>query len=484
MVRIIKIALLALVLFLFTIPTSAQNTNKKYYPSIKSSDKLPLNINKLSNRLLLIKTKTGNSNVAVLSSQKGLIMLDAGFSPDFTLGIKSIAQQKFGRDDWYGLIHTNPEMLNAGGNSAFAGTKIIAHNAVSQYLLEMTDNLPSYLKQRAEEFHQRVTRSENQLKDMGPNSEQATGLKEWIRLCKYVARDWDEGFKLSYSSITFEKKLNIDLGDMTLHLFYFGRTPGNGQVLAWVPDEQFLWLGDIFHAAHILPYGSNYGPEGADLDRWLNVLDTILDDARPLKHIYRTNGNDIWSRETLTSRRDFIRDLYNKVKNAESRRLDLQATQEWLCNFKDTFPYILEWDTFFHEGIIRGDISNVIIGHWKKSHLSAAEALYTTLEKDGAESAQKLSHKIKQQPESYYLIETELNSMGYRFLNQDKMNKAVEMFQMAIQFFPESANLYDNLGETYMKNGQKNLAIKNYKKSLELNPDNDNAKKMLNQLKK
>jgi len=482
MIRIIKIALLSLVLFLFTILASAQNTNKKYYSSIKSSDKLPLNINKLSNRLLLIRTKTGNSNVAVLSSQKGLVMLDTGFSPDFIQGIKSIAQREFSRNDWYGLVHTNPEMLNVGGNSAFAGTKIIAHNAVSQYLLEMTENLPNYLKRRAEEFHQRVTRSENQLKDIEPDSEQAKGLTEWIRLCKYVARDWDEGFKLSYPSITFEKKLTIDLGDMKLHLFYFGRTPGNGQVLVWVPDEQFLWLGDVFHAAHILPYGSNYGPEGADVDGWLNVLDTILNDERPLKHIYRTNGNDIWTRETLTARRDFIRDLYNKIKEAESQELDLQATQEWLCNFKDTFPYILEWDTFFHEGIIRGDISNVIIGHWKRSHQSAAEALYTVLEKDEAESTQKLFHKIKQQPESYYLIETELNSMGYHFLNQGKMNKAVEMFQMSIKFFPKSANLYDSLGEAYMKNSQKNLAIKNYRKSLELNPDNDNAKEMLKKL--
>jgi predicted TPR repeat methyltransferase len=35
-----------------------------------------------------------------------------------------------------------------------------------------------------------------------------------------------------------------------------------------------------------------------------------------------------------------------------------------------------------------------------------------------------------------------------------------------------------------MKNGETDLAIKNYKKSLELNPDNDNAKQMLRKLTK
>ncbi|MBN1270673.1 MAG: tetratricopeptide repeat protein [Candidatus Aminicenantes bacterium] len=45
--------------------------------------------------------------------------------------------------------------------------------------------------------------------------------------------------------------------------------------------------------------------------------------------------------------------------------------------------------------------------------------------------------------------------------------------------FPDSANLYDSLGEAYLIQGNKDMAIKNYKKSLELNPDNQNAAKML-----
>ena len=39
------------------------------------------------------------------------------------------------------------------------------------------------------------------------------------------------------------------------------------------------------------------------------------------------------------------------------------------------------------------------------------------------------------------------------------------------------------LGEGYMKDGNTKLAIKNYEKSLKLNPDNENAEKMLEKLK-
>jgi cytochrome c-type biogenesis protein CcmH/NrfG len=51
-----------------------------------------------------------------------------------------------------------------------------------------------------------------------------------------------------------------------------------------------------------------------------------------------------------------------------------------------------------------------------------------------------------------------------------------------VQVFPSSSNAYDSLGEAYTKAGQKQLAIDSYKKSLELNPANDNAKEKLKML--
>jgi len=60
--------------------------------------------------------------------------------------------------------------------------------------------------------------------------------------------------------------------------------------------------------------------------------------------------------------------------------------------------------------------------------------------------------------------------------------EAVTVFKLALEIFPESANLYDSLGEAFMKVGEKNRAIESYQKSLELNPDNENAKKNLDEL--
>jgi len=77
-----------------------------------------------------------------------------------------------------------------------------------------------------------------------------------------------------------------------------------------------------------------------------------------------------------------------------------------------------------------------------------------------------------------------LNTLGYELLTEKQYGAATEVFIKNVKLFPNSANTYDSLGEAYMKAGNKELAIKNYKKSLELNPDNDNAEKMLEQLRK
>jgi tetratricopeptide (TPR) repeat protein len=67
---------------------------------------------------------------------------------------------------------------------------------------------------------------------------------------------------------------------------------------------------------------------------------------------------------------------------------------------------------------------------------------------------------------------------------QESFEQAIEIFKLDVGLFPKSANSYDCLAEAYMKAGNNELAIKNYKKSLELNPKNDNAKNMLEQLHK
>jgi tetratricopeptide (TPR) repeat protein len=51
-----------------------------------------------------------------------------------------------------------------------------------------------------------------------------------------------------------------------------------------------------------------------------------------------------------------------------------------------------------------------------------------------------------------------------------------------VEAYPESGNVYDSLAEAYLKEGNKEMAIKFYLKSLEKDPNNENARGMLRRL--
>lgn len=79
-------------------------------------------------------------------------------------------------------------------------------------------------------------------------------------------------------------------------------------------------------------------------------------------------------------------------------------------------------------------------------------------------------------------FENALNELGYTFINQQQIDKAIKIFELNVQEHPESANCYDSLGEAYFKNKQLELARENYKKAFDLNPKNTNAKEMIKKI--
>jgi len=81
--------------------------------------------------------------------------------------------------------------------------------------------------------------------------------------------------------------------------------------------------------------------------------------------------------------------------------------------------------------------------------------------------------------------EVELNNYGYQMLGQGQTDKAIEFLTINTQRHPNSANVWDSLGEAYATKGDKKNAIANFKKSLSMNPPPNvkaNSEKFLKQL--
>jgi CubicO group peptidase (beta-lactamase class C family) len=76
----------------------------------------------------------------------------------------------------------------------------------------------------------------------------------------------------------------------------------------------------------------------------------------------------------------------------------------------------------------------------------------------------------------------ELNRLGYELLGDGEVEIAIAVFKLNVNRFPEDANAYDSLAEGYLTQGDREEAIKMYRKALEVDPNFKNSQRMLEQL--
>ena len=90
----------------------------------------------------------------------------------------------------------------------------------------------------------------------------------------------------------------------------------------------------------------------------------------------------------------------------------------------------------------------------------------------------------KQDSNSLLINEREFNRLGYRFLRDSAYADAIEVFKINVALYPESDNVYDSLGEGYLKSGDSLQAYENYKMALELDNGNRRAKRYIDAYEK
>jgi len=139
-----------------------------------------------------------------------------------------------------------------------------------------------------------------------------------------------------------------------------------------------------------------------------------------------------------------------------------------VIKMKDVFPWLIAYDDFVN-------LSKTL-----------AIKLHELIDQDGLETAMDAYPVLKEKKDIVYwypVIEAEINELGYTYLANKKIDEAIFIFKINVEYFPENWNCYDSLGEAYVNAEKLELAITNYEKSIELNPDNEGGKKVLERIK-
>lgn len=135
------------------------------------------------------------------------------------------------------------------------------------------------------------------------------------------------------------------------------------------------------------------------------------------------------------------------------------------------------------EGIYRIVADTVLGFEPEMPKASIASAVAEALTNQGIAAAKKSYGQLKKnETNKYQFGPAELNGLGYVLLRENRSKDALEVFKFNVELFPNTANVFDSLGEAYALTGNPKPAIESYKKALELDPTLASARSMLKKL--
>jgi tetratricopeptide (TPR) repeat protein len=124
-----------------------------------------------------------------------------------------------------------------------------------------------------------------------------------------------------------------------------------------------------------------------------------------------------------------------------------------------------------------------LIDYLRKVDLNISERLYGALYDQGIDSACAEYFEMKNRHVKYVeLDEFFLNQRGFQLLQAGDIARSIGLFRICVAAFPASWNAHDSLAEAYLAAGETEQAKIHYRRSLELNPENGNARRRLNEL--
>ena len=439
-------------------------------------------LKKLTPRIQLLRdTQNGGAQLGIIS-ENGIILLDSFSSMPTAQNYRHAWEKALQRKDFAYVLNTVDRLDIFGGNAVFKGIPIVGHKVFYQKFTPAA--VEAEISRLIEMWRWKEDVSRKRQATHKPGSEEAKGELAWTAFCKRRAEELEGGFKLRLPDITYSDRMALHLKDLTVELLALGHAGFDGISIVVVPEEKTAVIhGFILHSQHLAPHPQERYAK-LDVPRWIRLLEELTaEKGRVDKYIVDTRY--LWSRERVQSHLRYIKILWNRVQELEAAGENLEAIQERLSLEKE-FAFVKEMHPYKDHGDDwirpqhRAHIWNFYVQHKKL----AARLIQKLLTDHDAEAAIRLVREKAKQHKKIYFDERTLYSLGYWLMTTNKIAAALAVFRLNTEMYPDSANTWDSLGEAWMKKGDSAQAVQCYKKVLQLDPKNENARKMLKKLAK
>jgi glyoxylase-like metal-dependent hydrolase (beta-lactamase superfamily II) len=250
-----------------------------------------IEVKRINEKTLLITF--GYDAITAINAKNGIIVIDAGISPGLTSRYRKKIEKEFNRKDFIYVINSHGHPDHYGGNSVFPEAMIVGQVNSLREIAVHNENLDKVILNLKRVY----TEYDSTLKTI----EQGTigwidNFTQKIRY-QFAYNDASEGTGIKQPGITFYDTLDIDAGDITLNLLYFGEAHSASDILIFIPELAILFTGDLLFSYGRPAFNTDKDP---DRERWNRSIEWINERRGNIEVIIGGHGQ-ILSSEDLES---------------------------------------------------------------------------------------------------------------------------------------------------------------------------------------
>lgn len=455
-------------------------------PALADSVKgIPLHVKKIADNVIRVWAGDYGSATAVsaIATKKGIVVIDSTDNPRMDQEFKKVIEKELGRSDFRYLINTHGHSDHTNGNSAYAECEIIAHESIVGMMKENDSNLPRFI----EFVNWEIPKLKEEIASGKLSEEKKASAEERIIKDTLFAEFVKTAPKSVLPTKTFRDKLILDCGDVTLELYQAGGTHTQSDIFILVPQKGILFTGDMMAdkwlsdtpgclAVFALRSGS-----AADYPVLMKNWQAMIDRKNEIKLYIPGHWDSELSAEGFQNRFNYASALLKDVKAFAATGENIkQFVAEYTLKAK--FPHMTESPGFSGRNHLMSIYHLYGVYSGKISVLNAIQKL--PRDDHFASGFAALRENVLKEMDKYFFTEADINGFAYFLLQEKQLDNAVQLFEFNAELHPGSWNVYDSLAEAYYGKGDKEKALKLYRKSLELNPGNENGKKFIELIEK
>ena len=394
---------------------------------VAAQDQPEFEVKQLSDHIYELSIDGGGYAVKVIASvgEDGLLIVDAGDESTIDALKKGLQSLKDSIPDI--IISTHSHIEHTGGNKGFGLTPVkIGH----------------------------------------------VNLRTRLRSGNFLYDEFDDQ---SLPNVTFSDSMSVYFNGEEIKLIAFAGSHDNSDIIVWFTKSKIVCVGALSNGAHFPSVDNTTG----DVLKYPEIVSRLIDRLPDDVTIVPGHGEDgnmddyrkfyNMLQETFAA----VRAEYDKGKDLATLQSEdvLKDYESFECSYVDRN----KWVKYLTEGFGGKDRRPTIY-----------EPIYYALRDQGIEGAVDCYYDLKKNHTDEYLFIDPISFfIGYKLYNNGRVPESIAFCDLYLKEFPEGDYAwmaYHYLGLGHKDRGEKKAAIKNFKKSLELNPDNSEGAQILQEL--